>query len=147
VAGRSAKEGADRAHHFVRVSATSVTCGFAVLSARRSGIVTLSSLRDVVWHGARADIGAPICRHLAEHARLSPEMQADFLILPQDWSPRLAYWAQVISGLQRMPELLPPGVNIPPDWVVELAPVLESYMFDMRQFDATPPKDARFVNQ
>lgn len=107
--------------------------------------ITLPSLRDVVWHGAHAVIGAPICRHLAEHAPLAPEMQADFLILWQDWSPRLTYWAQVIGGLQNMPEALPRELNISQEQVTELAPLVESYVFDMSHFDWTPPPDTMCV--
>jgi Flp pilus assembly protein TadD/transcriptional regulator with XRE-family HTH domain len=111
--------------------------------------VTRESLRDVVWRGAHAGIGGAICSHLAEHAPFAPEAQADFMVLPADWSPRLAYWAQQIGGLMSAPMLLtklfPRELNVSADLIAELAPAVESHVFDMSRFDWTPPPGGQWV--
>lgn len=107
--------------------------------------VTPASLRDVVWRGARAGVGASICHHLAEHAPCAPEVQADFVAIATDWSPRLTYWARTIAGIVRAPEILPRELNVTAREIAELAPAAESVLLTMSRFDWTPPPGGQWV--
>ncbi len=99
-------------------------------------------LWNLILYGAACPIGVALCGVLARISGFRPEISADFVALPGDWTDRCRYWMQFLGSapgeLEYMKQHAEETGEFPPQFAEWFAPAFVEAQLRMAGFDWQP---------